>query len=152
MRAFAGDGEKYFGIQTGVMYPRIYNITLSAEKETNYHNAYEFYVDYATQWDKCPECGKVCSKSFWSTRYSYAFGGAYKYAIKRGKNNVLRFRAGGDLGSNNKSFALGVEVGFEFVQTFNNRMQFVVQQKNEVTFWGKPTFKNGLLIGVRVPF
>lgn len=147
----AGEKDRYLGIHTGVMYPRIFNITASYELETAYHNAWEAYVDYATQWDECPDCEKVCMDSFWKERYSYAFGLAYKPAFKRGKNSVGRFRMGVDLGSCNRDFALGVELGFEYAMTLKNRVQLVLQQKNEVTFWGKPTFKNGLLVGIRFP-
>lgn len=148
---FAGDGDSYLGIQTGVLYPRIFNATLSYEKEIAYHNAWEVYIDYATQWDKCSTCGRVCTYSFWKEKFAYAIGSAYKPVILRGKNNFTRLRIGADLGASNRKFALGVEVGFEFVHTFKNGWQFIVQQKNEVTFWGKPTFKNGALLGVRFP-
>lgn len=150
-RMSAGDLDRHFGIHTGVLYPRIYNITLSYEKETSYHNAWEAYIDYATQWDKCRTCGRVCMDSFWKEHYSYAFGAAYKPVIGRGKNSVTRMRFGADLGSCNREFALGVEIGFEYVVTTRSNIQFVFQQKNEVTFWGKPTFKNGALIGIRFP-
>jgi hypothetical protein len=148
----AGEGDKYIGLQTGLLYPRIYNITLSAEMETSYHNAWEAYIDYQTQWNDCPACGKVCMRSFWKDRFSYNAGVAYKPAISRGKNSVWRARFGADLGVCNKKFALGVEIGLEYAYTTRSGIQLVFQQKNEVMFWGKPTWRNGALIGVRFPF
>ena len=146
----AGENDRYVGLQTGIAYPRIFNVVLSYEKESGYHNAWEAYIDYATQWDKCPTCGKVCMDSFWKSRYSYAFGLAYKPAIGRGKNSVTRMRIGSDLGACNREFILGVELGLEYVVTTKSNIQLVFQQKNEVTFWGKPRFKNGILAGIRV--
>lgn len=151
LSASAGEGEKYVGLQTGLLYPRIYNIVLSAEMETSYHNAWEAYVDYQTQWNDCPTCGKVCMRSFWKGRFSYCFGAAYKPALSRGKNSVFRARLGADLGVCNKDFALGVGIGFEYVYTTRCGIQLVFQQKNEVMFWGKPTWRNGALVGVRFP-
>ena len=150
-RAAAGGGDKHLGLQAGVLYPRIFNATLSYDVETKYHNAWEYYLDYSTQWADCKTCGKVCTESFWKTRYSFGGGIAYKPAVKRGKNNLGRFRMGLDLGTNTREFAMGIELGYEHVWSLRNGVQFVFQQKNELTFWGKPLLKNGVLLGVRVP-
>lgn len=150
-RTMAGENDRYVGINTGVLYPRIFNITVQYEFETKYHNAWEVYFDYATQWDKCKTCGKVCMDSFWKEDYAYGVGLAYKPTFSRGKNSFGRFRFGTDLGASRRNFALGVEVGLEWVWTLRNRMQIVFQQKNEVTFWAKPRFKNGALVGFRIP-
>lgn len=150
-RAAAGNGDGHLGLQAGVLYPRIFNATLSYDVETRYHNAWEFYADYSTQWDDCPVCGHVCTESFWHSRYSFGVGAAYKPAVVRGKNNLGRFRIGGDLGTNTRHFAMGIELGYEHVWSFRSGWQLVLQQKNEITFWGKPLFKNGLLLGVRIP-
>ena len=147
----AGENETRFGFNAGVLYPRIFNVTAQMEWETKYHNAWEVYIDYSTQWDKCRTCGKVCMDSFWKEGYGYAVGAAYKPAFSRGKNSLGRFRFGADLGASRRNFALGLEVGLEWVWTLRNRMQIVFQQKNEVNFWAKPRFKNGALIGVRFP-
>lgn len=150
-RAAAGIGDGHLGLQAGVLYPRIMNVTLSYDKETKYHNAWEFYLDYSTQWKDCVTCGKVCTDSFWKTRYGLGVGGAYKPAVRRGKNNVGRLRMGLDIGTNTREFAMGVELGYEHVWAFRSGVQLVLQQKNEFTFWGKPLLKNGLLMGVRIP-
>lgn len=147
----AGERDKRIGFNAGVLYPRIFNVTLQYEWETTYYNAWECYFDYATQWNDCPQCGKVCMDSFWKEHYAYGFGLAYKPAIHRGKNSVARFRIGSDIGASKQSFALGVELGFEYVWTLRNGIQLVAQQKNEVTFWSKPRFKNGALLGIRFP-
>lgn len=149
--ATAGEGDRHIGVQTGVMYPRIFNVTLSYDKESSYHNSWEVYLDYAAQWKKCNICDKVCKDSFWKNRYSFAVGAAYKPTVHRGKNQVGRFRIGGDLGTNTRGFAMGVEIGYEYIWALKCGVQLVAQQKNEITFWGKPTFKNGLLVGVRIP-
>ena len=47
--------------------------------------------------------------------------------------------------------AMGIELGYEHVWSMRNGVQFVFQQKNEMTFWGKPFLKNGVLLGIRIP-
>lgn len=149
--AKAGDGDRHLGFQLGVLYPGILNGTLSVDFETSYHNAFEVYLDAFTEWKDCPDCGKVCKESFWKSNYGLGIGAAYKPVVSRSRNSVGRFRLGADIGTAHRGFALGVELGYEHVWTFKNNIQFVFQQKNEVTFWAKPTWKFGGLIGLRLP-
>jgi hypothetical protein len=152
MTARAGEGDRYVGLHAGVSYPRILNVTLTLEKENAYHHALEAYADYFTQWSTCPSCGKVCREYFWNRHYGLGAGIAYKPCVSRGKNSFTRMRFGIDVGTCTRSFALGVEVGYEWVFVTRSGAQLVLQEKSEVTFWNKPRFKNGLLAGVRIPF
>ena len=149
--AMAGDGDRHLGFQGGFLYPGIYNAVLSVDYETSYHNAWEFYIDAFTEPKDCMDCGKVCKESFWKSNYGLGIGAAYKPVTYRSRNNVGRFRIGGDIGTCHREFSLGIELGYEHVWTFKNGMQFVIQQKNEVTFWGRPTWKIGGLVGFRLP-
>lgn len=149
--ARAGEGDTYVSLNAGLMYPRVLNITASYQMEKAYGHAIELYIDYQTQWNYCPTCGKVCTDSFWKSRYSYAIGAAYKYTLRKGKNTATRLRVGGDLGGSNRRFAASLEGGLEYAVTLPGRMQLVLTQKNEIMFWGKPTWKAGALIGVRMP-
>lgn len=149
--AKAGERDTYAGIHVGVAYPRIFNATLTYEKERAYHHAVEAYVDYFTQWSTCPTCDKVCRDTFWKQHYGLGVGLAYKPCVSRGKNTFSRFRFGADVGTCTRSFAAGLEVGYEWIYTLENRLQVVLQEKSEVTFWNKPRFKNGVLVGVRIP-
>jgi len=148
--ARAGERDNYVSINAGVMYPRLLNINAAYQKELSYGNAVEAYLDYQTQWNECPDCGTVCTHSFWKSRYSYAVGLAYKKAVMKRKNAMARVRIGGDLGASNRKFAASLEAGIEYALTMTDGVQFVFSQKNEVMFWGKPTWKTGVLAGVRV--
>ena len=149
--AKAGEGDTYLSLNAGLMHPRVLNITASYQKETAYGNAYEIYIDYQTQWNTCPVCGKVCSHTFWKSRYSYAAGLAYKKAVHRGKNTTTRLRVGADLGASNRSFAASLEAGVEYAVTLRSGVQMVFSEKNEIMFFGKPTWKIGGLLGIRIP-
>lgn len=149
--AKAGDGDKHVGFQAGLMYPGVLNGVLSVDFETRYHNAFEFYIDAFTEWKDCQDCGKVCKESFWKSNYALGVGAAYKPVVHRSRNSVGRFRIGADIGTSSREFALGIEAGYEYVWTFKNNVQFVLQQKNELTFWGRPTWKIGGMVGIRLP-
>ena len=149
--AKAGDGDKHVGFQAGLMYPGVLNGVLSVDFETRYHNAFEFYIDAFTEWKDCRDCGKVCKESFWKSNYALGVGAAYKPVVHRSRNSVGRFRIGADIGTCSREFALGIEAGYEYVWTFKNNVQFVLQQKNELTFWGRPTWKFGGMVGFRLP-
>lgn len=149
--ARAGERDPYISLNVGLLHPRVLNISGSYQIETAYSNAYEIYVDYQTQWNTCPVCGKVCMNSFWKSCYSYAAGLAYKKSIHRGKNTTTRIRFGADLGSANRSFAASLEAGVEYALTIRGGVQVVFSEKNELMFFGKPTWKIGVLMGIRVP-
>lgn len=148
--ALAGEGDTYAGINAGVLYPRVLNINAVYQKELSYGNAYELYIDYQTQWNTCPDCGRVCTHSFWKSRYAYTAGAAYKKAIWKRKNTSVRLRIGGDLGASNRKFAASIEAGFEYAITMIEGTQFVFSQKNQLMFFGKPQWSIGALAGVRI--
>ena len=149
--AWAGDRDRFIGINVGVLHPKVFDITAAYEWETRYHNAWEMYLDVTTQWKTCETCNKVCWDSFWKNRNSFAVGLAYKPQVVRSRNWTVRGRLGADVGTHNRHFGLGIEAGLEAALSLRNRVQLVLQQKNEVTFWGKPTWKNGLLVGIKIP-
>ena len=149
--AKAGDADRHVGFQAGVMYPNVLNGVLSVDFETRYHNAFEVYIDAFTQWEDCTDCGKVCRQSFWKSNYGLGVGAAYKPVVHRARNSFGRLRMGADIGTCSRAFSLGIELGYEYVWTFRNNVQFVLQQKNEVTFWGRPTWKFGGMVGFRLP-
>ena len=59
---------------------------------------------------------------------------------------------GPQFGATQKKFFLGVEAGFEYSYVFQNGWEFSLIQKNNVNFLHGDTFRNGLLLGVKIPF
>ena len=45
-----------------------------------------------------------------------------------------------------------MEAGFEYSYVFQNGWEFSLIQKNNVNFLHGDTFRNGLLLGVKIPF
>lgn len=148
--AKAGEGDTFFNVAGGWQWKNTVTALFSLEFETQHHNAWEISVDLANAYDVCPDHGIIDSKSFWNYP-TFGIGGAYKPTISRGKNTTLRARLGGDLGGNRKGFQASIDIGLEFNYAFRNGMQFFVLQKNDFVFWTRDHYRNGVLIGLKLP-
>jgi hypothetical protein len=150
--SFAGDGDRFVNVSGGLMYRKTATALASMEFEGKYHNAWEIYVDMTTAYKKCEIDNTIfCKKTFWDYK-TVSFGGAYKPAFYRWKNANLRARVGADIGiDEGYSFSASVDLGLEYSYSFKNRMQLVITQKNDFAFWTRDNFKNGLLIGLKIP-
>ena len=84
--------------------------------------------------------------------YWWNAGLVYKHRLARYKNGMLRFRFGPQFGAVKHDFFIGLEAGFEYSYVFLNGWEFSVIQKNNVNFLHGDTFRNGLLLGVKIPF
>ena len=138
-------------LSAGLLYPNTLDATLSYEIETKYHNAWEFFANGAAKWKDCPSCGHVCAESFWKDHY-WGGGVLYKKQLRRFKNSTLRFRIGPECGAHTGDYFFAVEGGLEYNYVFQNRMQLSVIQKNQVGFFHGDTFRNGIIIGLKIPF
>lgn len=149
-RSFAGDGDKYINVSGGWQYKNTVNALISVEFEGINHSSYEFYLDLANVYREAPD-GKVHSNTFWDYK-SLGIGTAWKPVISRGRNTALKWRLGADIGANDNSFQASLEVGLEYSYTLKNGWKLFALQKNELVFWTRDHFRNGLLIGVKLPF
>lgn len=87
-----------------------------------------------------------------SGRTTIGDGGlVYKHRLVRYKNGMLRFRFGPQFGAVQRNFFLGLEGGFEYSYVFQNGWEFTLIQKNNVNFLHGDTFRNGLLVGIKIP-
>ena len=91
--ARAGDGDEFFHVSAGYLYNNTLNASIGWEHEFNYDNALEIFGEAGDRWEKDPECGKVCNKSFWK-RYYWDGGMLYKKNIVRWRNSSLRMDLG----------------------------------------------------------
>lgn len=146
----AGNGDMFWNISGGWQWKNTVNVMVGFEKETKYHNAYELYVDLATAYETCPQHGIIDSKSFWAYK-TFGIGGAYKPSFWRGKNSNMRLRMGADLGANRKGFQASIDLGLEYSYSFRSGVQIFVMQKNDFVFWTRDHFRNGLLVGFKIP-
>jgi len=158
LRSFAGDGDNYLNIgggwQTNIFdwetAPHIANVTLGLELEGKYHNAWELNLDLATAYVVCPTDHVVDSKSFFDYK-SFGIGVAYKPVLSRAKNSLVRWRIGANIGANDNGFQTAITGGIEYSYSFKNRMQLFILQKNDIVFWSRDNFRNGVIIGLKLP-
>ena len=153
---YAGDGGKYLILGTGRQWNMLkwdrqfMNFNVGLEFEGKYHNAWEVYIDITSKYKNCNSC-KITNYRAYDYN-SFGVGVAYKSVIIRGKNSNLRWKAGVDIGANiEERFQSSIDIGLEYSYTFKNDMQIYILQKNDIVFWNKNTFQNGLVVGLKIP-
>lgn len=149
-QAHAGDGDEFITVNAGLLFLNTLNATFGYEKELRYDNAFEIFGEVGNRWSKDPECGKVCSKSFWK-KYYWNGGILYKKSLVRWKNSTLRLDLGPVAGAYRGDYFFGAEGSFEYSYTFARGWKLTLKQKNNVDFMHGDTFRNGLTIGVKIP-
>lgn len=145
--AYSAKADDYsrISLNAGVFAPYTLDATLNYEHATGYGHSWVGFVEGGTHW-QTPVCHMFWKKLFWGG------GIGYRHRLLRFKNSS--FRAGGDVscGAWMKKVTVGFDVLFEYNYTFPNNWQFCVTQKNSFNFLHRvDTFRNGLMIGLKVP-
>lgn len=136
-------------VNAGFLFPSTLNATLGYEHSLSYGNAVEVFGEIGDHWKS--GVNEVGKNQLWKGYYWDA-GILYKHRLARYKNGMLRFRFGPEFGAVERKFFLGIEGGFEYNYVFQNGWEFSLIQKNNVNFLHGDTFRNGLLIGLKIPF
>ena len=140
MGASAQNGK--LSVNAGFLFPSTLNATVGYERPLAYGNAVEVFGEVGNHWRK---------PDFWQGYY-WDGGIVYKHRLVRYKNAMLRFRFGPQFGATQRKFFFGIEEGLEYSHVFRNGWEFSIIQKNNVNFINGDTFRNGLLLGVKIPF
>ncbi len=139
------DDTSRIAFNVGVLAPYTLDATVAYEYATGYGHSWVAQLEGGTHW-QTPVCHMFWKKYFWGG------GLGYRHRIARFKNGS--FRIGGDVncGAFVKRFTLGFDVLFEYNYTFRNNWQLSVTQKNNFNFLHNvDTFRNGLMIGLKIP-
>lgn len=145
MGASAQDtGTGKLTVNAGFLFPSTLNATVGYEHPLSYGNAVELFGEIGDHWQQ------PTSERFWKGYY-WDGGILYKHRLVRYKNSNLRFRFGPQFGAVQRDFFLGIEGGFEYSRVFRNGIELSLIQKNNVNFLHGDTFRNGLLVGIKVP-
>lgn len=132
-------------INAGFLFPSTLNATVGYEHPLAYGHAVELYGEVGNHWQK------LASENFWKGYY-WDGGLAYKHRLVRYKNGMLRLRFGPQFGASQGAFFIGLEAGLEYSYVFRSGCEFTLTQKNNVNFLHGDTFRNGLLMGLKIPF
>lgn len=131
-------------VNAGFLFPSTLNATVGYEHHLWDGNYGEIFGEMGNHW----MTGKG---NFWKGYY-WDFGLTFKYRMKEYKNGNLYFRIGPQVGAVQRKVAVGFDVGIEYNYVFSNGIIFSVIEKNDFNFIHGDTFRNGLLIGVKIPF
>ena len=118
-------------VNAGFLFPSTLNSTVGYERSFTYGNAVEIYGEIGNHWKSGPD-------QFWKGYY-WDGGLIYKHRLHRYKNGSFRVRFGPQFG------------GFEYNYVFQNGCEFSIIQKNNVNFLHGDTFRNGLMLGFKMP-
>ena len=135
--------ENRFTVNAGFLFPATLDATVGYEYGFSYGRAFELFGELGNH-------RKVGDGQFWKG-YFWDGGLLYKHQLKRFKNGKFSFRAGPVLGAVQKDFFLGLEAGFEYDYVFPSGIEFSVIQKNNVCFLHGDLFRNGLMVGRKIP-
>lgn len=151
MAVRADDHQGRISLGVGLLYENGMDVTLSYERETSYHNAWEYFGNVYLKWATCGSCGHVCPESFWHNYNSWGLGVAYKPCVIRNRNNYGNFRFGGSLGSDRHKVLGGIHVGYEHSYQLKKGWQLYWQVKSDLMIRGKDLFRTGVVIGFKIP-
>jgi hypothetical protein len=150
LSAKAGDGDKFINANVGFLMPKTLNASIGWERELANGHAFELFAEAGNHWQRNPETGRVDNENFWKGYY-WDGGLLYKHRLAKYKNSALRFRLGPVFGAVQTEYFFGAEAGFEYDIFFRSGVQLSLIQKNNVGFMHGDTFRNGIMIGLRVP-
>ena len=136
----------------GALYERGLDATLSWEHETNYHNAWEVFLNGYIKWDECESCGHVCPESFWHNYRTWGVGAAYKPCVWRSRNNYGAVRIGASAGSNTDKFLGGIHIGYEHNYALRKGWELFWQAKCDLMVPNREDlFRTGIVLGFKIP-
>lgn len=146
--AKADSGDQHINVNVGVAAPYTLEATAGYEYEFKNGHAAEVYAEFGNHWDTAHSMDCV---DFWKG-YFWDGGAVYKYRIAKFKNGNFKIRGGVQFGSYVRKFFVGAELSFEYNYVFANNWELAVIQKNNFNFIHGDTFRNGLMVGVKIPF
>lgn len=149
--AFAEDRSNRLSVSSGLLYERGWDATFSVERETRYHNVWEYFGNVYLKWEDCPSCKHICPESFWKSYNTWNLGVAYKPNVYRSRNTTGRLRLGASLGSDTHEVIGGLHVGYEHDYMFSDGPTLFWRVKSDAIINGKDLFRTGVELGVKFP-
>lgn len=135
----AQDGYKHFIFRGGLTYKEGFNYTVGIDFADKYYSSYEISINY-----------------FKRTKpvlyQNYMFGVFYKPLIFREKNTLMKFRFGALLGSDSVNFLVAPSLGFEYLKSLSNNVDFVITNNNGFYFFSNEKWMCSATAGFRVAF
>ncbi len=138
------DEPSRISVNAGVFAPYTLDATVGYERPSGFGHSWCIFAEAGNHW-QTPACHMFWKKYFWDG------GIEYKHRVVRYKNGSLRLFGGAYCGADVKKFFFGCDLGIEYNYTFANNWQFTVSQKNNFNFLHGDLFRNGIMIGIKIP-
>lgn len=138
------DEPKRLFANVGIMAPYTLDATIGYEHPIGYGHAFSVYAEAGNHWET-PVCHRFWHNYFWDG------GGSYKHQIARWKNASLRVVGGMYFGAIRTDFFFGNELNLEFNYRFRNNWMFTLTQKNTINYLHGDLFRNGVMVGLKIP-
>ena len=148
---FAQSNSNRISLGVGALYERGFDATISVERETKNHNAWEYYLNGYVKYAKDNTVGHITKDSFWRNYRTWGLGIAYKPCVYRAKNAYGSLRLGGGIGSDTKKVVGWANVGYEQNYVLRHGWQLYWQVKSDVCINGKDLFRTGVVLGFKLP-
>lgn len=149
---YAQSHSSRVGINAGVLYENGMDATILMERETRYHNAWEFFANGYLKWSECENCNKITTNSFFRSYNTWGVGIAYKPCITRSRNRYGSLRIGASGGSNTHDFLGGIHLGYEYNYALRHGFKVYWLIKVDMMIPDrKDLFRTGAAIGIKLP-
>lgn len=138
--AKAQDGFKFITLRGGYTYQKAYEASIALDFATTYHGAFELSGTY---YRNNPH------KTF-----NVLLGGIFKPVVFRNKNFTMRWRMGGEVGTDWKNFIAIPQLGFDFNQSVSQGIDIVLTNHYGYGFWAqenerwRATFQLGIRLSI----
>ena len=149
--AQAQSNENHLQAAFGALYERGFDVTLSYEHETKYHNAWEYFANGYIKYDDDPVAGHITKESFWKNYRTWLLGIAYKPCVARGRNHHGNLRIGVMGGSDTDKLIGGGTVGYQHSYALRHGWELYFLVKSDVILRGEDLFRTGVELGFKVP-
>lgn len=149
--AQAQSNENHLQAAFGALYERGFDVTLSYEHETKYHNAWEYFANGYIKYDDDPVAGHITKESFWKNYRTWLLGIAYKPCVTRGRNHHGNLRIGVMGGSDTDKLIGGGTVGYQHSYALRYGWELYLLMKSDVILRGEDLFRTGVELGFKVP-
>lgn len=135
----AQDGFKFLGLRSGWVADKGFTATINLDFSSTYYSSYELFTEFYRNYN---------------TSYKTIMGGvAYKPALFRNKNSLIKMRFGLGAGVGREEFLLAPQIGWEFSRTVSRNVDILFVNRNQFVFFDKKPdqWRVGFDIGLRLP-
>jgi hypothetical protein len=134
----AQTGFKHLTARGGITYEGAFNFEFGLEINRKYYNNFSLFFSGYSEPLNDGETAKNWTSGFY-----------YEPNILASKNNLVHFRFGTSLGTNEEEFIIDLIAGIEYSVAISRNVQLTAYFKNNYMFNSSTEFRSALLIGIK---